>query len=67
MLNSTVKFVMSAIVIIVSVSLLVGPTAFMEQIAEAQNMTGNMTDSTGNMTGTDAVSGEISRKPIRIP
>jgi hypothetical protein len=69
MITSTVKFVMLAIVIAVSIGLLVGPSAFIEQIAEAQNMTGNMTDSTGNMTGTDDASGEISarRSPIRAP
>jgi hypothetical protein len=40
---------------------MVGPSAFMEQIVKAQNMTGNMTDSAGNVTGTDA-SREISAK-----
>jgi hypothetical protein len=60
MITSTVKFVMLAIVIVASVGLMVGPSAFMEQIVKAQNLTGNMTDSAGNMTGTDDASGEIS-------
>jgi hypothetical protein len=73
MITSTVKFVMLAIVIVASVGLMVGPSAFMEQIVKAQNLTGNMTDSAGNMTGTDDASGEISgrergdriREPLR--
>ena len=39
-----------------------GASTFIEQVVKAQNMTGNMTGSSGNMTGTDAASGEISAK-----
>ena len=53
---------MLAIVIVASVGLMVGPSAFIEQIVKAQNMTGNMTDSSGNMTETDNASGEISAR-----
>ena len=55
---------LTAFVIIVAatVSLLVGTGAVIEQFAKAQNMTTNMTDSAGNMTGTDDDSGSISAR-----
>ena len=40
--------------------LMVSATASIEQVVIAQNMTGNMTDSSGNMTGTENASGAIS-------
>jgi hypothetical protein len=55
------KLAILAIVITASTSLLIGASAFIEQIVKAQNMAGkNMTDSAGNMTETDNASGEIS-------
>jgi 5-bromo-4-chloroindolyl phosphate hydrolysis protein len=57
----TAKLVMLAIVIAAGASVLIGPSAFNEQIVKAQNMAEkNMTDSAGNMTETDNASGEIS-------
>lgn len=64
----TAKLVMLAIVITAGAGVLIGASAFIEQIVKAQNMTGNMTDSAGNMTETDNASGEISSmrgNPIR--
>ena len=55
------KFVMLAIAIAATIAgLMVDVTASIEQIVIAQNMTENMTSSSGNMTGTDNVSGAIS-------
>ena len=51
-----------AILVTASVSLMAGASTFIEQVVKAQNTTGNMTGSNGNMTGTDAASGEISAK-----
>jgi hypothetical protein len=57
----TAKLVMLAIVIAAGAGVLIGPSAFNEQIVKAQNMAEkNMTDSAGNMTETDNASGEIS-------
>lgn len=59
---------MLAIVITAGAGVLIGASAFIEQIVKAQNMTGNMTDSAGNMTETDNATGEISSmrgNPIR--
>ena len=64
----TAKLVMLAIVITAGAGVLIGASAFIEQIVKAQNMTGNMTDSAGNMTETDNSTGEISSmrgNPIR--
>jgi hypothetical protein len=64
----TAKLVMLAIVITAGAGVLIGASAFIEQIVKAQNMTGNMTDSAGNMTETDNATGEISSmrgNPIR--
>jgi hypothetical protein len=57
----TAKLVMLAIVITAGAGVLIGASAFIEQIVKAQNMAEkNMTDSAGNMTETDNASGEIS-------
>ena len=40
--------------------LLIGATATIEQVVIAQNMTGNMTSPSENMTGTNNASGSIS-------
>jgi hypothetical protein len=57
----TAKLVMLAIVITAGAGVLIGASAFIEQIVKAQNMAEkNMTDSAGNMTETDSASGEIS-------
>lgn len=64
----TAKLVMLAIVITAGAGVLIGASAFIEQIVKAQNMTGNMTDSAGNMIETDNATGEISSmrgNPIR--
>jgi hypothetical protein len=60
MIISTAKLVMFAIIIAAGVGLMVGPSTPIEQVVIAQNMTGNMTDSSGNMTGTENASGAIS-------
>jgi len=55
------KFVMLAIAIAATIaSLMVDATASIEQVVIAQNLTENMTSSSGNMTGTDNASGAIS-------
>lgn len=55
------KFVMLAIAIAATIAgLMVDVTASIEQVVIAQNMTENMTSSSGNMTGTDNASGAIS-------
>jgi hypothetical protein len=55
------KFVMLAIAIASTIaSLMVDATASIEQVVIAQNLTENMTSSSGNMTGTDNASGAIS-------
>ena len=57
------KLAIFAIMIVAVGSLMVGSSVFTEQPVRAQNMTTNMTDSTGNMTGTyDSGSGNISRR-----
>jgi hypothetical protein len=62
MVTANTKFVMLAIAICAATiaSLMVDATASIEQVVIAQNLTENMTSSSGNMTGTDNASGAIS-------
>jgi len=53
------KLAIFVIMIVAVGSLMIGSTVFTEQPSKAQNMTTNMTDSTGNMTE----DGSISSKP----
>jgi hypothetical protein len=56
------KLTMLAVVIVAITSLTVGVSTIIEQDVKAQNMTTNMTESSGNSTGTeDGGSGSISR------
>lgn len=59
MLTGISKFIAFA-VIVASAGLLSSGNAVMERAVEAQNMTTNMTNSAGNMTGTANESGSIS-------
>ena len=54
------KFIAFAVIIVASVGLLSSSNTLMEQTVKAQNMTTNMTDSAGNVTGTGNESGSIS-------
>ena len=61
MASVNTKFVMLAIAIAATIAgLMVDVTASIKQVVIAQNMTENMTSSSGNMTGTDNASGAIS-------
>ena len=60
MLTGMTKFIAFAVIIVASVGLLSSGNTLMEQTVKAQNMTTNMTDSAGNMTGTGNESGSIS-------
>ena len=60
MLTGMTKFIAFAVIIVASFGLLSSSNTLMEQTATAQNMTTNMTDSAGNMTGTGNASGSIS-------
>jgi hypothetical protein len=60
MLTRMIKFIAFAVIIVASLGLLSSSNTLMEQTAIAQNMTTNMTDSAGNMTGTGNESGSIS-------
>ena len=60
MLTRMMKFVAFAVIIVASIGLLSSANSVMEQAVEAQNMTANMTNSAGNMTGTANESGSIS-------
>ena len=60
MLIGMTKFIAFAVIIVASVGLLSSGNSVMEQAVEAQNMTTNMTNSAGNMTGTGNESGSIS-------
>lgn len=60
MLTGMTKFIAFAVIIVASVGLLSSSNTLMEQPVKAQNMTTNMTDSAGNMTGTGNESGSIS-------
>jgi len=61
-----IKLVVFAIMVAAVTSLMFGDSAVMEQVVKAQNMTANMTDSTGNVSqpdGSGIVSGLL--KPPR--
>jgi hypothetical protein len=60
MLTRMTKFIAFAVIIVASLGLLSSSNTLMEQTVKAQNMTTNMTDSAGNMTGTGNESGSIS-------
>ena len=60
MLTGMTKFIAFVVIIVASVGLLSNSNTLMEQPVKAQNMTTNMTDSAGNMTGTGNESGSIS-------
>lgn len=60
MLTGMTKFIAFVVIIVASVGLLSRSNTLMEQPVKAQNMTTNMTDSAGNMTGTGNESGSIS-------
>lgn len=61
MVTSNKKLITLAIVLAAAVGgLLVGTTVTIEQVVIAQNMTGNMSMPSGNMSGTDNASGAIS-------
>lgn len=60
MLTGMTKFIAFVVIIVASVGLLSSSNTLMEQPVKAQNMTTNMTDSAGNMTGTGNESGSIS-------
>ena len=54
-----IKFVVFAMMVAAVTSLMFGGSAVMEQVVKAQNMTANMTDSTGNLSQPDG-SGNVS-------
>jgi hypothetical protein len=60
------KLVVFAMMVAAVTSLIFGGSAVMEQVVKAQNMTANMTDSTGNVSqpnGSGSISGLL--KPPR--
>jgi hypothetical protein len=54
-----IKLVIFAMMVAAVTSLMFGDSAVMEQVVKAQNMTANMTDSTGNVSQPDG-SGSVS-------
>ncbi len=51
-----IKLIGLAVVIVATTSLMVGVSAIIEQDVKAQNMTGNMTNSTGTEDGSGSIS-----------
>ena len=60
MLTGMTKFIAFVVIIVASVGLLSSEQYIDGTAGESQNMTTNMTDSAGNMTGTGNESGSIS-------
>ena len=53
MSNRMTEIIVFAVLMVASIGLLSSSNALVEQVVKAQNMTGNMTDSAGNMTQTE--------------